>query len=304
MALATPSEVFHRLVRSLPSGPAGFLWNLTYIFAWITLPYSIYGAIRDLAFVIHYVVSFSARLPELLLGAFGWAVGQVDATLTLWRVVTAPIREWMASQPIPFAEQLADVSVVPLLLLPSFVRFGLHRGIFIAEDVAARITRSEAELAARRAAEAAAAKEAERGENVSGGIAGGILMGAVVGGPVGAVVGGIIGAIAGALGSGDDGADQPDSAAAARAEERARRAAIARRRYDQSRTILVASLLAAGLVTALIAANWRFSPQVSEPAPCATIRAVGEVCRCEGGWPEGVAYADPAGGRNRCPKVG
>lgn len=189
MALLSPGDVFHRLVQRLPAGPAGVLWNVTYVFAWVTLPYSVYGAIRDLAFVLHYATILGSRLPEMLLGAARWILTQVDATLALWRSITGPIREWLATQPIPFAEQLADIAVVPLLLLPSLVRYVLHRGIYLAEDVAARVTRSEAELAARRAAEAAAARADAQSDNVSGGIASGVAVGAVVGGPVGAVIG-------------------------------------------------------------------------------------------------------------------
>ncbi|WBQ10408.1 hypothetical protein L2D01_01230 [Hyphomonadaceae bacterium ML37] len=300
MALLSPGDVFHRLVQRLPAGPAGVLWNVTYVFAWVTLPYSVYGAIRDLAFVLHYATILGSRLPEMLLGAARWILTQVDATLALWRSITGPIREWLATQPIPFAEQLADIAVVPLLLLPSLVRYVLHRGIYLAEDVAARVTRSEAELAARRAAEAAAARADAQSDNVSGGIASGVAVGAVVGGPVGAVIGGIIGAIAGAMASDDADSDQPGSAAAAEAEERARRAALARRRYGQSRTILIASLIGAALVTALITVNWHVAPRIGADAPCRTVRAAGETCWCFPGAPDGLSAPAPDGGRNYC----
>ena len=187
MRIPSPDDIWQGLVNRLPKSIGGWVWNVTYILAWITLPYSIASAISDLRIVIEVIGWLYSHL-DFLAGIIDWMRPIVVGALDVWRTLTAPIRQFLGAL-LPFAvEQIyIDLGTIVLVSLPSLVRYSFQHNVrmraervrTVASDLAqkkkvamdAEIKRREKEL-----------HEAKKSKNENSGIfgwIGGILAGGI-----------------------------------------------------------------------------------------------------------------------------
>ena len=323
-AIPTPRAVFAMVVGRLPASLAAWIWNTTYIAAWVFLPYSVISMIRDLAIVANTVRRAIGQLGEhipFLSEAVTKIYDNIQGFFGFWDFIAWPFDWFFKWLEIPFAAQIAELAPLPLLLLPSLFRYMSQRVHMLAESRASQDARrraSEAEAdyqrrcaerdEQRRKAKATAEEQAAsaRGGSASSAAAAGIAIGAVVAGPIGAVIGGVIGAIAGAA-TADEVAPEhvPDAvdhrprywSEADRARERERQSL---RRYAQAKSLLGASLASVALVGGLIAGNWAYA-SISNTAICDTKRTEpGEECYCSFPGPSGRTTRAPNGSGYLC----
>ena len=269
MRIWSPQALLHRIVTRLPRGIGDIFWNVTYLLAWVSLPYTVMGALRDLSLVLNAVSQLMNALPDYrdLLRSVG---STLTAALEVWRWITEPIRDLIAQMNVPFAAQLSDLAVLGLLILPSLLRFLFERRNH--ERASRDLETARQNLEALR--DQAAEREGVKRTWATGLGAGVGVLGVGLIGPAAVPLG-----IALANGLSSLG-DRPGTGREPGMSSQLSRAEKSRIRLGQSILLVRVSLVMGLIVLVLVISNWFFAPAMVDDAMCSTRRAVGETCSC------------------------
>lgn len=217
------------LTARLPQSLADWLWNLTYIMAWVSLPFTIVNVVHDLGIVARFFAWLVTIIPDLSV-VYAFLMEPLAEIVRVWRMLTQPIYELLLAFEIPFPMIVSDFVVLVVLLVPSLIRFFFQRSAY------------------ERSREARAAKNRELSEEQNG-LGTGAGIGAGVGtifGPLGTLLGGALGAAASGLLSNLGWAELAElSQAEAKAE----------RRLRQARLLVHVSLGVVAVLSALLIAD-------------------------------------------------
>ncbi len=185
MRIISPFEALRALTDRLPDSVAAWVWNITYLLAWISIPFTILGTLWDLRLAVQFIYWLFAQLPSLA-QFFAPLIEPLSQVLLFWRQITDPLARLMVEWGLPFPRYLADFAMLGIFLVPSFFRYLFQRLRYLSS----RTEREKME------------QEMAASSGIGGGLGGGALIGAVIGsalGPFGTFAGGALG---GALGGG------------------------------------------------------------------------------------------------------
>ncbi|MGH6950008.1 MAG: hypothetical protein ACREH4_03995 [Vitreimonas sp.] len=275
----------------LPKRLSDWVWNISYLLAWVALPNAIVSVIAGLPSVVDATMSLyrEADAPQPVLDL--WSLTILGA-LDLWRTVTALPLDWLRDeQSIEAQQQHVDFAIIVVLCLPSLMRYLFQQR---ARERRAQLAATKAELAHAEEAAHAHAHAAARENSAAGAILGGVI-GAIVGAlfpPLlfaAVAVGASIGAVAGE--SSAHAEPEREAAIAAlrrKADAEAKAVAMADRRLIQARALVLTSailvLFAALLVvtdsTRRDGAAGQEPPPFGARATCETRMSPGEPCAC------------------------
>lgn len=318
--LETLQRLLQNPLRRLPANLPSWWWSVSYALAWVSLPYTLFGALRNMTFINHWYTALEVRFESIaVLRAALRAVAEFfDRFLIDWKALTEPLRALLRPFDLTFLDYAVDASVVLTLLLPSLSRYIFQRTdkirAFLVEErstaaaeaarrkVADAEARRSARLARERAAAEARKAKAEEDASAEGAGVGAVLgaiIGGAVGGPLGIVIGGIVGAGAGSAANGEtdqtkvdhDDVDHSDAEGVAALKQEANaadgarqyateRLAVSVKRFLQARLLVNVSALAAAGLLVTLVFDWGYAPRVVKEAQCRTVRDVGAPCSC------------------------